>query len=81
MSLIERITDHIVAQYLGGDASELGPDTALLELNVIDSASIFDIVRFLGESEGVPIPIEELSAENFATIRAIAALVERLRGS
>lgn len=79
MSLIQRIQDHIGQQYLGGDAAELTADTALLELNIVDSASIFDIVRFLGQQEGVEVPIECVNAENFSTIRAMAALLDKLK--
>lgn len=79
MSLALRIRDHIATQYLGGDAAELESSTPLLELNVIDSASIFDLVQFLSDAEGIDIPLEHVNAENFGTIGGMVELVERIK--
>jgi peptidyl carrier protein len=78
MSLSGRITEYIQEQYLGGDTSaELTAETPLLELNILDSASIFDIIRYLSESEDVEVPIEDVTPDNFSTIANMVALIEK----
>ena len=79
MTLEQRIKDHILAQYLGGSSEGLEDDTPLLELNILDSISIFDILQFLSNSEQVEVPIEEVTPENFASIRTMVHLIERHR--
>ncbi len=78
MALAERIKAHIVDQYLAGDGAGLEVDTPLLELNVIDSAGIFDLMRFLSEETAVRIPLSEVTPDNFQSIAAMVQLVERL---
>lgn len=75
MSIEETITDHIATQYLEGDNAGFDESTSLLELNIIDSSAIFEIVAFLRREFRVAIPIEDVIPENFADVRAIAALV------
>lgn len=78
VDLSEKIKQYLVSQYLAGDGAGLDGDTPLLELNIIDSSSLFDIVRFLSEAQAVTIPIEEITAPNFATINDMVRLVGRI---
>lgn len=79
--LKERIRQHILTQYLAGQgADELDGETALLELNIIDSASVFDLARFLSDEAAVNVPLEHVNADNFSTIDNMVRLVMRLRG-
>jgi acyl carrier protein len=57
---------------------EITPVTALVSSQLLDSLQIMDVVFFLEEEFGTPIPLEELTAENFETITSITALVERV---
>lgn len=81
MTLAERIKDHIVTQYLGGDGDGLDDDTPLFALNVIDSVSMFDLVRFLSSEASVRIGRAEMTAANFETIAAMVRLVESARSA
>ncbi|MFD1660501.1 acyl carrier protein [Streptomyces caeni] len=82
MTTIEKsITQHIVDIMLDGDAEGLDSRTPLMELNIVDSAGIFDLVHFLQSEFRIAVPLPEVSPENFATVNSIAALVERLRAS
>lgn len=82
MTTIETsITDHIVEALLNGDGEGLDSTTPLMELNIVDSAGIFDLVHFLQGEFRITVPLPEVSPENFATVNSIAALVERLRTS
>lgn len=80
MTTIETsITDHIVEALLNGDGDGLDGTTPLMELNIVDSAGIFDLVHFLQSEFRITVPLPEVSPENFATVNSIAALVQRLR--
>lgn len=77
--LTDRLIQHITSEYLEGEALELTPDTPLLELNIIDSGALFDLVDLLREETGVVVPLQEVTPENFMTVRSMAELVSRLR--
>ena len=81
MTLAHRIREHIAHHYLGGDGQGLDDDTPLLELNIIDSTSLFDLVRFLCAEGQVRITRAHVVAENFATVNAMVRLVERARSA
>ena len=62
----------------GGD-DQITDDYPLLERNVLDSLSLFQLVSFLEEDFGVEVQDEELVPANFGTIRDIARLVDDKR--
>ena len=61
------------------DLKNLGPDDSLLEKGLLDSLSILKTVTFCEEQFGITIPDDEVLPDHFETVRAIAALVERVR--
>ncbi|MCC9710698.1 acyl carrier protein [Streptomyces sp. MNU76] len=79
MTSRELITDYIVDVWMDGDAESLEPDTPITELNIIDSAGIFDLVHYLQSELRISIPVQEISPKNFRSVNAIAELVDRLR--
>lgn len=79
MTLADRIADHITKWHLDEEDIGLTPDTPLLELNIIDSAAIFDLVQFLSDEARVDVPIDAIVPDNFQTIGTIVALVEKLK--
>ena len=62
------------------DLKDLGPDDSLLEKGLLDSMSILKTVTFCEEQFGVTIPDEDVLPDHFESVRAIAKLVERVRG-
>ncbi|MCF6521794.1 acyl carrier protein [Streptomyces sp. JJ36] len=79
MTTEQSIINHIAKVLLDGDSDGLDSETPLTELNIIDSAGIFDLVHHLQSEFRVTVPLPEVSPENFATVSAMAALVDRLR--
>ncbi|TDD84668.1 acyl carrier protein [Actinomadura rubrisoli] len=63
---------------MGGDADGLRADTPIIELNIIDSAAIFDLVHSLQGEFGVTVPLREITPTNFESVNAIVAMVDRL---
>ena len=62
------------------DLKNLGPDDSLLAKGLLDSLSILKTVTFCEEQFGITIPDEDVLPDHFESIRAIAKLVERVRG-
>lgn len=72
---------NFIQQQLVGDASAapVTPTTELLEGGIVDSMGLMRIVHFIEERTGVRVPDHEVAPDNFETIDAISALVERLQ--
>jgi acyl carrier protein len=73
----EKLRGFIVDQLRwDGTSDQLTDDYPLLDSGVIDSLGILEIVQFLEDEYGVEIADDELVPENFATLTAIAKLME-----
>ncbi len=57
----------------------LGDDDPLIESGVIDSMGVMSLLAFLEKEFSIEIPGDDLIPENFGSITAIVALVERQR--
>lgn len=55
----------------------LTEDTPLIAQRILDSLQIFQLVSFLEERLGFSVEVEEMVLENFASIRAITALIHK----
>ena len=62
------------------DLSSLGVDDSLLAKGLLDSMAILKTVTFCEEQFGITIPAQEVLPDHFESVRAIAKLVERVRG-
>lgn len=81
MTVQERLRSYIVEELrFPGQASHLTGDLPLLEREILDSMGILQVVTYLEGEYGIEIDDEDLIAENFATIDAIAGLVESKQG-
>jgi len=58
---------------------EISPDEDLLATGIVDSHGVLQLVAFLRSHYGVTVSDEELKAENFQTLAAIEAFIERAR--
>jgi acyl carrier protein len=76
MADIEPLRDFIRKQFLFDERAELGDRDPLLP-DVIDSLGVMEVVAFVEEHFDVEIGDDELVAENFASLEAIASLIER----
>lgn len=74
------IRDFIDESFLEGQGSDLTADSPLLELGIIDSFSLVELVVFCERRFGVRIPDRLLTPEHVGTIEAISALLEELAG-
>lgn len=80
MDTIKKLRDFIASElYKGGTPEELTPDYPLFEHHIIDSLGLLVLISFMEEQFGVVFEDHELTPGNFATIDAMAKLVERKR--
>lgn len=63
------------------DLKDLPADQNLIEKGLLDSLGILKTVTFCEEQFGITIPDHEVLPDHMESVRAIAALVERQRGS
>lgn len=63
------------------DDLEIDRDTPLLDLGVIDSLTVAEFVAMVEEEYGVSVPFSELVPVNFASVRSLTDLVDRLAGA
>jgi acyl carrier protein len=78
MDTKETIRDFIVNDMLHGSlATPLGDDDQLVEAGIIDSLGVMTLLSFLDEKFSVQVSGDDLIPENFASVAAIATLVER----
>jgi acyl carrier protein len=66
---------------LGRDMSGLGDGESLLEAGVIDSMGVLELVSFIEKNYGIAVLEDEMMPENFDTVDAMAAFIERRRGA
>jgi acyl carrier protein len=75
----EAIRVQISEEFLDGRRTELTDETRLVEEEIIDSLGIFLLLGFIKDRLGVEVAPEDVTLENFASVNAIASLVERRR--
>ncbi|MEV6279622.1 acyl carrier protein [Nocardia sp. NPDC051832] len=79
MTASDFLLEHIAGAWLNGDGEGLRADTPLLELNIISSAEVFDLVHSIQAEFDIAIPLPEIRPENFRSVNTIADLIERYR--
>lgn len=72
--LFEKIK-HVIKENSSSD-NEIGTDDLLLQTGAVDSYSILQIFLGLQSETGADIEIEDITEENFASVRTIAELIE-----
>ena len=77
MEVASVIGEYIQRELLRRSDVRLGADTRVLGDGLLDSLQTVELVLFLEREFGVQVDPEEVTEENFATLRAIAGLVER----
>lgn len=82
MSTNETIRTFIIEDLSYDDAPEnLTGSTPLIETEVVDSMGILQIIGFIEDEFDIEVDEDEVSVDNFATVDAIAALIERKRST
>lgn len=72
MSVEQQIEEFVNVELLGGNGASVDIDDNLLMTGHIDSLAMMRLVMFINTSTSVNVPPEDVTIENFMTIRAIA---------
>ena len=59
---------------------DLSGVTDIIEGGYLDSFELMSLIENLGDTFGFEIDVDEITPENFNSIEAIAAMVQRLKG-
>jgi acyl carrier protein len=78
--LTEDVRQFILRSFPMARKKGIEVDDLLLESGIVDSLGVLTIVDYLVEQHEVEIDEDDLMPENFATVQAIAELIERKRG-
>ncbi|MEE1928874.1 acyl carrier protein [Streptomyces sp. TRM 70351] len=79
MTIEKHLISYVADTWLEGDPDGLDEKTPLIELNIIDSSGMFELVHHLQDEYRITVPLREVSPDNFQNVKAIAALVVRLQ--
>ncbi len=79
-STADDIKTYIADEILNGeDIGALDGATPLLELGVLNSIELMNLVAFIHATYGVRVPVDGMVPNNFQNIHAIAVFVDMLR--
>jgi acyl carrier protein len=71
----QEIRAFIVANFYVPDAGSLADDASLLDLGIVDSTGVLELVGFLEDKYGIKVDDQELVPENLDSIARIANFV------
>jgi acyl carrier protein len=76
MNVANEVLGYIRTQ-LSGDCPDIDPDCNLWTEGYLDSTAILELILWLESTYNITIQNEELTPENFATLRNIEEFVQR----
>ena len=79
MAIKETVREFILANFYVADAASLDDASSLLDLGVIDSTGVMEVVDFLEEKFQIRVEDDELLPDNLDSIARIASFVARKR--
>ena len=76
------LRDHIVGKHLPGESAEaLDMDDDLIGSGILDSLAIVQLVAHLEERCGIEVGADEITPENFGSVRRLAAYLAEKRAA
>lgn len=82
MSVREELRKLILENYLFSDnPADLADDASFMDLGVIDSTGIMEVVIFMEENFGIKVLDTDLLPENLDSINALVAFVDRKKNT
>jgi acyl carrier protein len=81
MTLRDQIRQFIVVNFYVSRPELVADDDSLLDLGVIDSTGVLEIVDFVERELGVTVADNDIVPQNFGSIAAVASFVAARRGA
>lgn len=80
MDIRTQVREFVVDSFMmGRDPSELTDKSSLLDMGIIDSTGVLELVGYLEDSFEIGVEDEELLPDNLDTINSLVEFVERKR--
>ena len=70
---LDAIRAYIQTELLGDESFEIAPDQDLLLTEILDSLAVIRLVEHIESEAGLAIPPEDVTLENFQSLRQIDA--------
>lgn len=81
-SIEQQLRDFVVQNFLFGDAGRApGRDDSFLELGLIDSTGVLELVAFVEQRFGFKVADAELLPDNLDSLSALTAFIQRKRAA
>jgi acyl carrier protein len=81
MNHTQRVREFVRSNFLVSDDVALTDQASLLELGIVDSTGVLEIIAFLERTFGLAVDDDEIVPENLDSIERIAAYVARKQGA
>jgi acyl carrier protein len=81
MTIQERLRQFISTNFYVPDPAALKDDSSFLDLGVIDSTGVLEVVAFLESDFGITVDDMEIVPENFDSIANLTRFIETKKGS
>jgi len=78
----KQVSEYLAENFLfGEEGAVIGGDDSFLEIGLIDSTGILELIQFLEESFGIEVDDEEIIPENLDSIKRVTRYVDsKLKG-
>ena len=77
MDIADKVRQFIKENFYAASSSDLTDDASLLDLGIVDSTGILEVVAFIEEAFEITVDDAEMLPENLDSIQNIVAFVER----
>jgi acyl carrier protein len=80
MDAREKVRGFVTTNFYVTDPSALSDDASLLDLGIVDSTGVLEVVTFLESEFGLTMGDDEIVPENLDSIGRIASFITRKKG-
>lgn len=77
METVSRVREFVTRNFFVSDAAKLTDGASLLDLGVVDSTGVLEIIGFIEGTFGLTVEDDEIVPANLDSIERIAAYVDR----
>jgi acyl carrier protein len=77
MEIVTRVREFVTRNFFVADAARLTDAASLLDLGVVDSTGVLEIIAFVESTFGLSVDDDEIVPANLDSIERIAAYVDR----
>jgi len=74
---IDKVREFVIEGLLFGEGGQLTDETPFYTLGIVDSMGMLELIRFLEETFGIQLDIDEMIPENIGSLKNIAGFLER----